>query len=488
VVRKVFFPNQKTKAENMTTSFCKKITMWLIMSTVLSCTQLVEIEPRQSVDASQALNSPEAIQSALTNIYSYLKTTVIYGRDLVATSEALGDNSRIINRAGGRYVNQGNNVINSHFIGWSTHFTIINEINLVLEALPKVNMTVAAKTAAEGEIKCIRALTYFNLARIFGWDPGVIATPNFGAVPIVRTGILNPDQITFPARNSIDEVYRFIYEDLDEAIAKAPTTGGPHRITRGGAYAIYAKVALYRGDWANAARYATEAINARVGILVTNANYVSAWRDRIHPESIFEVLFQLEAESQGVNESNQSAFTTRTSLTSTALAGWGAVVPTAAFLALHQPGDVRRQLYQTGLNRANTVVEECTKFLGKTGTIYMDNVPVVRVSEMVLTRAEALARSNTNLTQALDDVNSIRTRAGLAPVVGLTGQALLDEILLQRRLELAFEGDRWFDLKRRGENIVKATGNLQYGDPRYLAPIPVREIQVNPSLVQNAGY
>jgi hypothetical protein len=88
----------------------------------------------------------------------------------------------------------------------------------------------------------------------------------------------------------------------------------------------------------------------------------------------------------------------------------------------------------------------------------------------------------------LDDVNSIRTRAGLAPAVGLTGQALLDEILLQRRLELAFEGDRWFDLKRRGENVIKATGNLQYGDARYLAPLPNREIQVNPSLVQNAGY
>jgi starch-binding outer membrane protein, SusD/RagB family len=472
----------------MKNNFFRKTVFLTICLLAGSCNQLVQIDPRQSIDASQALTSPEAIQAATTNIYSYLKSTVIYGRDLVATSEALGDNSRIINRAGGRYVNQGSNVINSHLGGWSTFYTIINEVNLVLEALPRVNMPASDKTAAEGELKCIRALTYFNLARIFGWEPTVIANPNFGAVPIVRTGTLLPDQVTFPARNTIEEVYRFMYEDLTEATTKAPTTGGPHRITRGGAFAIFAKVALYRGDWANAARYATEAINARVGNFVPNASYVSAWRDRVHPESIFEVLFQLEAESQGVNESNQSAFTTRASLTSTALGGWGAVVPTAAFLALHQPGDVRRQLYQLGVNRANTVVEECTKFMGKTGTIYMDNVPVVRVSEMILTRAEALARSNTNLAQALDDVNAIRTRAGLAPAAGLSGQALLDEILLQRRLELAFEGDRWFDLKRRGENVVKATGNLQYGDARYLAPLPNREIQVNPSLVQNAGY
>jgi hypothetical protein len=472
----------------MKIAFFKKTAILATCFLVGSCNQLVQIEPRQSVDSTRALNSLEAIQSAVTNVYSYLKSTVIYGRDLVATAEALGDNSRIINRAGGRYVNQGNNVIGSHIGGWQTYYILINEINLTLEALPKVNMPATDKTTTEGELKGIRALTYFNLARTFGWDPGAIASPNFGAVPIVRTGTLLPEQITFPARNSIEEVYRFIYEDLAEATTKAPTTGGPHRITRGAAFAIFAKVALYRGDWANAARYATEAINARVGVFVPNASYVSAWRDRVHPESIFEVLFQLEAESQGVNESNQSAFTTRASLTSTALGGWGAVVPTAAFLALHQPGDVRRQLYQLGVNRANAVVEECTKFMGKTGTIYMDNVPVVRVSEMILTRAEALARSNTNLAQALDDVNAIRTRAGLAPATGLSGQALLDEILLQRRLELAFEGDRWFDLKRRGENVTKATGNLQYGDARYLAPLPNREIQVNPSLVQNAGY
>lgn len=463
---------------------------WAVVAGIAlaSCQSVLELEPRQSIDASRALNTPEAVNAAVTNIYSYLKAQVIYGRDLVATVEAMGDNTRIINRAGGRYVNQGNNVLGSHVGGWATYYSAINEINLVLEALPNVNFSDTRRTEIEGQLRALRALFYFNMMRIYAWDPSAIVTQfDRGGVPLMLTGVKNLTQITRPPRAPIREVYQQIYTDLQQAIQKAPVTGGPHRITRGAAAAIFAKVALYNADWTNAVRYATDAINSNVGRLATNANYIAAWRERVHPESILEVLFQQEAESHGVNESNQSAFTTRVSLTSNALGGWGAVVPTPEFLALHQPGDIRRQLYQTGVNRSNIVVEECTKFLGKTGTIYMDNIPVLRVSEMILIRAEAHARLG-NTAQALNDVNTIRTRCGLPPVSGLTGEALLNEIILQRRLELAFEGDRWFDLKRRGSDVIKATGNLQFGEPRYLAPIPLRELQANSNLVQNNGY
>ena len=119
----------------------------------------------------------------------------------------------------------------------------------------------------------------------------------------------------------------------------------------------------------------------------------------------------------------------------------------------------------------------------------MDNVPVIRLSELFLIRAEALARSNGDQVQALTDVNRIRTRAGLTALAATTTNAQLqDEITLQRRLELAFEGHRWFDQKRRGRDIVKSTGNVPYGDTRTLAPIPLREIQANKNLVQNSGY
>jgi hypothetical protein len=263
---------------------------------------------------------------------------------------------------------------------------------------------------------------------------------------------------------------------------------------------LFARVALYNEDYANAIKYATDALAGGVGRFVGTTDYVAAWRSNSHPESIFEVLFQTRQESLGVNNSLQSAYTSIESVAqANSLAalrptplppatGWGSVVPTAALLALHQAGDVRRQLYQDGLNRSNTVVTESTKFLGKSGVVYMDNVPVIRVSELYLIRAEALARSNGDQVQALADVNRIRTRAGLTALTGLTNAQLQAEITLQRRLELAFEGHRWFDLKRRGQDVVKSTGNVPYGDYRILAPLPNGEIQANKNLVQNAGY
>lgn len=470
--------------------------------TLGSCSDLLDIQPRQSIDADNALKSRELINAALSNVYSTLKSGVIYGRDLLAIAECLGDDARIINRAGGRFQNEGNNVPNSHFGGWGTYYSAINQINLILRALPTSPLTDTEKAEREGELKFLRALFYFNLSRVFCFDPKVIiASQDRGGVPLLLDGVITPSEITSPARATVAEVYAQIYKDLTDAIAKAPATGGPSRATKAAAQALFARVALYNEDWDNAIKFSTDALAGGVGRFMATSDYIPGWRNNNNPESIFEVLFQTRQESLGVNDALQSAYT---SIESVAQAnnlatsrpnplppanGWGAVVPTTAFLALFQTGDIRRQLYQDGLNRSNTVVTECTKFLGKSGTIYMDNVPVLRVSEMFLIRAEARIRANRDLPLALEDINRIRTRAGLtAAAATLTQAQLLTEVLLQRRLELAFEGHRWFDLKRRGQDVVKTTGNVPYGDFRILAPIPQGEIQANPNLKQNAGY
>ena len=483
----------------------KQLALFIILTTGLllgSCSDLLEIEPRQSIDSSVALTTREGINANVTSIYTYLKAMVTYGRDLLAIAEALGDETRIINRAGGRYVNEGNNVINNHLGGWATYYAGINNINLILEALPASPFTTAEQAAIEGEVKFLRALFYFNLARVYCYDPKV-AVPSLdrGGVPIVLTGVSSPDQIQYPKRATVAEVYTLLYQDLTTAIEKAPATGGPNRATKAAAQALFARVALYNEDFPNAIKYATDALGSGVGRFVNNGDYVAAWRGNSHPESIFEVLFQTRQESLGVNNSLQSAYTSVESVVQAnnlaslrpsplpPASGYGGIVPTDAFLNLHTTGDIRRQLYQLGLNRSNVVVTENTKFLGKSGVVYMDNIPVIRVSELYLIRAEAQARSNGNLTQAIEDVNRIRTRAGLTPVATtLTGTPLQNEITLQRRLELAFEGHRWFDLKRRRVDIIKSTGNVPYGDTRTLAPLPVSEILANKNIVQNAGY
>jgi hypothetical protein len=463
----------------------------LLIVCFTSCKEVLDIEPRQSIEAETALDTQEGIEAAVNNVYSVLKAQVLYGRDLLAISECLADNARIINRAGGRFFNEGSNIPNAHFGGWATYYSGINQCNLILKELPSVvGVNDAFRNSIEGQVKTLRALFYFNLSRIFAYEPKVeIAQVSKGGVPILKDGVLTPDQITYPSRNTVNEVYAFIYQDLNDAVAKAPNTGAPSRITKAFAQALFAQVALYNQDYTLAAQYATDALNARVGTFVNNLSYITAWRERNNPEAIFEILFRLPSESLGVNNSLQSAYTTRVSLGSNTLAGWGAVVPTDAFLALMGTNDIRRQLYQAGVNRSNVVATECTKFLGKAGNIYMDNIPVMRVSELYLIRAEALARSGRDENQARADVNQIRTRAGLTAIESsVVGTALINEIMLQRRIELAFEGQRWFDLKRLGQDVVKTTGNVPYGDFRILAPIPTSEIIANKNLVQNANY
>jgi starch-binding outer membrane protein, SusD/RagB family len=468
---------------------------------LISCKDIIDVQPKQSIDTETALNAQENINAAITDVYVSLKSVDIYGRNLYSTAEALGDDARIINRAGGRYQNEGNNVINNHLGGWGTYYAAINKANLVLRALPKSTFTEAKKGELEGELKFLRALLYFNLARIYAFEPkAIIAAVDKGGVPFLLDGVNATTEITYPARASVTEVYTQIYKDLTDAVAKTPSTGGPHRATKAAAQALFARVALYNEDWDNAIKYSTDALAGGVGRFVAGNEYAASWRGNIHPESIFEILFATRQENVGVNESIQSAYTSIASVAeATALgavrpnplppaSGWGAVVPTAAFYALYDTVDVRRSLYQLGLNRSNTVVIECTKFLGKSGIVYMDNVPVIRVSELYLIRAEALAQKGDKLNESLADVNRIRGRAGIALSTANTQAALLTEIERQRRLELAFEGHRWFDLKRLKKDVIKTTGNVPYGDTRRLAPIPTSEILVNKNLVQNAGY
>jgi hypothetical protein len=134
------------------------------------------------------------------------------------------------------------------------------------------------------------------------------------------------------------------------------------------------------------------------------------------------------------------------------------------------------------------------KFSGTSGTFGLDNVTIIRTSEVLLNRAEAYARTN-QLDKAVTDVNVIRTRAGLTALdyTTLNQQQVIDAVLLQRRLELAFEGHRWYDLIRLQQDVNKAAGSLAsgtvaYTDFRILSALPTTEIDNNSNLKQNPGY
>lgn len=485
---------------------------------VSSCDSMLQVEPRQSIDANGALNTPDAVDAALNSVYARLRSARNYGRDLFALSDALADVGQTTSNSG-RLIGENNNQPNSHFQAafWQNSYFAINEANLILDGIASgVEGASEAQLARwEGEAKFLRALYYFDLIKVYSYIPTAIlqeGVTDQGGVPLSLEGIITSGDAfaTQAPRATIDEVYAQIYLDLEDAKSLL-TSRGVQYASSGASSALLSRVALYNGDWAKVVSESTTALASNIGTVLSGTPYVNGWRAPVNPESMFEVRFNLAEESIGVNESLQSSYTTLLNLTNkNSQGGWGDFIPNATvrdFFGLTQVqtgtgaatdnnnwdvtrnSDIRAQLYTTG----NTVRGagrqiEVTKFLSKSGFAYADNVPVIRKSEMHLNRAEANFQLG-NTTEALAELNAFKDLRGL-PAVTLTGDAILEEILLERFKEFAFEGHRFFDLKRYGRAIVKTTPavNLPFDDFKILPPIPQREVDGNPNLNQNRGY
>jgi hypothetical protein len=472
--------------------------LYIITLTVLlssSCNKILDVTPRQSIDSEIALSSPQAITAALNSVYAYLKPSSQYGRNLIAIPELLADNAEHTNNPNDLYP-QALNQPGAHIDHWQSSYYGINGANNILKVLetPITGVTDEFKERISGQAYFLRALFYHNLMRVYAYDPtAIVVASNRGGVPLITEPVKRLDEISYPSRASIDEVYSLIYSDLTKAqqllMGKAIGGSDPdYYASAGAAAALFTRVALYKGDYEKVITESANVLATHSGKFQSNANYISSWRSVKNPESIFEIPY-LIADNIGVNESLRATFTSRSTLTSSTFVNRGNVVVSADLYSKYDANDVRRGLIINGLGR-NASRREITKFMSKNGTANLDNVPVIRISEVYLNRAEAFARSVPAMDDlARTDLNRIRERAELtAAPATLVGQALINEILLQRRLEFAFEGHRFFDMKRLGMNIVKPTGNVSFEDFKILARLPVSEINNNKNLVQNFGY
>ncbi len=507
----------------------------LIVSTGLlltGCEKQLEIDPRQSIDASTALSSREAVEASITAIYARLKNARQYGRDLITHPEALGDNGFATNKSG-RLLPEAQNNFGAHFTGtiWTNSYPAINQINLTLETIPTLSLSPAVsqveKDRWEGQLYFLRGLYYFDLVRVYGYMPGAIVTAqDKGGVPISTVGIATVEAALAwkPSRAAINDVYTQIIADFTLANTKLLNPGlGSNLANKAAAQGFLARVNLYKKDYSEAKRWADSCINLTSSRFATTANYVSSWRGDTHTESLFQVRFSTSAENIGVNESLQTSYSTLVTPGNPAsLGGFGDLVPTLTLLSdlgitlqggmttanfavnavvASRNTDVRNLLYEPGSTGRGPAKVECTKFLGKSGFINLDNIPLIRVSEIYLIRAEAQATTGSpvgSLTNALADLKAIKSRrytdyTGSAQEItdnASTQDQLFEEILRQRRIELAFEGHRFFDLKRLGRDLIKSPhyNTVAFTDIRILPAIPQADVDGNPNLKQNTGY
>lgn len=509
-----------------------KIILLFIFTGVIvqSCKKQLDIPSRNSIDASLALTNKAGIENSINSVYSILKRESHYGRDLFSIPEAMADVAFANNRSG-RLINENRNISGSNITTalWTGSYGGINEINLTLAAAPGIpGATAAEKSRWEGELKFLRSLLLFDLVKNYAYIPTfTVPAQDKGGVVINLQGFDNPTAAAAfrPSRATVAACYAQIMSDLYAAINLLVSNGrgstGRNYASKHAALALGSRIKLYQGDWVKADSFATAAItiSGGIGAMTNTTNYVSGWRAADHPEGIFQVWYATLNENIGQNTALSATHTTLSApgafdktrqgqgdlmpngflLTQLGVSGWPPATLSFSPTVL-QPlpptltysNDIRNRLFEWGVNASGHYVE-CTKWLGKNGGAHWDNVVVLRWPELYLNRAEAKYQQGDQVG-AWNDLNVIRTAryAGFViPVVqDFTGTALLDEILRQRMLEYAFEGLRFFDLKRYGISITKTNPvvNLPATDFRLLPRIPTGEVDGNPNMVQNFGY
>lgn len=460
------------------TALCLGVAMTLLYG----CDGLLDTEPASSVDPEAAQASLEGMESLSVSIHSRMRAFARYGNALMLLPDVLADNTDRHPSTSGRYEGHSVNRHGSHFTLWASAYNVVNEANYIIAGIDQLeNVPESTRNRLLGEAYFMRAFAYHDLARIFSYEPGreVVADGRpWDAGAILRTEpTRDVSQADDRPRSTNQETYDLIVADLEEAINYLEGND------RGTYYANYeatlmlmARVQLYLGNWEKAEEFATLAMDVTGTTLVDAAEYASIFETHPNPESIFEINIDPNTETLGSNDALDQYLTPD---------GWFDIIPSQNLLDLYDAGDVRLELYGT----SDDGYPYTMKYTGSKGT-YTDNIVLMRYPELLLIRAEAYAEQNME-TEAVEDLETLRMARGLAAyTTPPTGDDLINEILDERRRELAFEGHRWFDLKRRAMDIPKqgSLPSVRWGDDRLLAPIPQAEITDFENVVQNPGY
>lgn len=459
----------------------------LLLIITWGCDSLIDTEPQQSVDPDYALTTPEGIQAVYGTTYNRIVHENYYGQALTIQGDALADNMVSHPTTSGRLQCQPLNQIGCHIGGWNRYLQI-NEINLVLEHAEEIeDLNETDRTRIMGEMHFMRALSYHDLAKVYAYEPNQ-TVDGFDLGVIIRTEPTeNIDDADFRSRATVQEVYELIESDLLTAIDLLSESDGdaPHFANRAAAEALLARVYLYWERWEDAEEYATRALSNTDARIANEGEVPTMYESESGTvESLFELRVTTN-ESVGVNESLAALLTPP---------GHYDGIPSDEFLSTLEDEDVRNELYPLDEDVYPDVATGhrfVIKYNENTGS-WADNIPVLRYSEVLLTRAEA--RQEAGIDGALDDLNEVRTNRGLEALAESEfDEDPIGEILEERRRELAFEGGhRWHDLKRRGMDVSKPEGTrnpLVYGEhTQYLARIPTGEVALNPDLEQNPGY
>lgn len=500
------------------------------------CKKYLDVSPQGQLTADEIKKDPQAAVQLVNGVYNILWLggfgPDIHGFQFViltniasddadkgSTPSDYADAAQVDNLA----VTPNNSNINN---AWQGYFQGIVRANHALDVLNASTLNTPVKAELQAEVRFLRAYLYFNLVRFFGGVPVLdhVLTP------------LEANSVKYQTRASKDSVYGFIVNDLQFAVNNLPLKGAiaAGHATKGAAEALLAKVYMYRDpagstamqNWAKVLTLTTDLIGSGKYSLVKD--YSLLWRESAvggdggnnNSESIFEVqtginascneAIQFYSDCQGPRAGGKGGW---------ADLGFGFGTPSKSLVAAYEPGDMRKagtviSIDTSGTHKGTLLWDgfripssdsvqgtyyNYKAYHSRTRESYCgsnDYLPkdmiILRLADVLLMQAEA-ANALGQSALAISDLNQLRQRAGLGPLV--TPASLQSVIWHERRIEMALEHDRSFDLTRQdliAPGTASAAFILQgkaYTSKNHYLPIPLVQIQLsNNHLTQNPGY
>lgn len=468
----------------------------------------LDYKPIDQLDESKVINSTELLQNVTYGTYSKLKIRN-YLRECRYAKELMSDDVILVKTTGDHLMQTYNyqHIVNSNLAlhVWTLGYQAIFSANTVIDAIDE-NTNDAIQKQLLGENLFLRALIHHDLVRVFG-------RPYTNGDPTQNLGIMirnNADPNDIPPRSTVKECYDFIVSDLLKAAEYMNEEKSNIYASKEVAYALLARMYLYMGENDNAIQYADMVINSGRYELLNTEDYRKYFT--FFPEENQETIFAIKllpTENQG-KASIGSMFN--------GFGGWGEIYASPSYreLIYKNTEDARIDFIQPHFDgdKIPDPTEDCgykvqkrnglskyynVKYTNEGGIEMLSSVIRLRLAEMYLIKAEAFAKKGED-ANAIEMVDILRQRAGLTgkqlfenDMQGYT--SVLDVVMDERRLELAWEGHRSYDVYRNNRTMDRTylPEDVSWHGPRTIEPtstsivhfIPESEIILNPALVQN---
>jgi starch-binding outer membrane protein, SusD/RagB family len=468
-----------------------RIGLWLALfsCTLGACSKnFLELNPYDQVPPQQSIVDDNSMATAVNGVYSSLRAVDFFGRSIPVDGDLMADNTYVSEQNSNRYIQEFTYTYVPTNFGdgqntWSEAY------NTILRANDVINANVPSDPTSDqlrGEALTIRALSYFELSKFFA--PPYLQDSTGLGVPLV----LKYDPHLTPARNTVAEDYAQIESDLLQAYGLMTMSKNSSYVTKYVAQSLLARLYLFKGDWADAQAAALDVVN-NGGYSLTPAQFLQNYWSNPFPvtngiETVFEVEF--DAIDNNGTDNLDAIFDQN---------GYGDILCTDDLYGTYSPTDARLGLIISG-TRGGLGALIINKYSNLSNPNGKDNTKVIRYAEVLLTLAEAYNRQSNDISAQtyVNQVAQVRDTAFAG--YSDTGPQLLNDIILERRKELAFEGHRYWDLVRLNLPVVRNNSTNNYAlvppadlmlsptDPRRIFPIPQAEINANKNMVQNPGY